>query len=99
MRVCLFRHFGFFGNYCLQSITNVVTSRPRDAPPLVFLHGMLATLTRWSPNIADLSKDYRIYAIDIMGQPSKSVQACDSVRFRHQILENGYLEDQVLCCI
>jgi pimeloyl-ACP methyl ester carboxylesterase len=27
----------------------------------------------WSPNIADFSKDYRVYAIDTMGQPSKSV--------------------------
>ena len=54
-------------------ITNVVTSGPRDAPPLVLLHGMLATLTMWAPNIADLSKDYRVYAIDIMGQPTKSV--------------------------
>ena len=27
----------------------------------------------WSPNIADFSKDYRVYAIDVMGQPSKSI--------------------------
>ena len=53
--------------------THVVTSGPKDAPPLVLLHGMLGTLTMWSPNIADLSKDYRVYAIDVMGQPGKSV--------------------------
>ena len=27
----------------------------------------------WSPNIADFSKGYRVYAIDVMGQPSKSI--------------------------
>ena len=41
--------------------------------PLVLLHGYMATSTMWSPNIADFSKDYRVYAIDVMGQPSKSI--------------------------
>ena len=54
-------------------MTHVVASGPRDAPPLVLLHGYWATLTMWTPNIADFSKDYRVYAIDVMGQPSKSI--------------------------
>jgi len=54
-------------------MTHVVSSGPKDAPPLVLLHGYFATLTMWSPNIADFSKDYRVYAIDVMGQPGKSV--------------------------
>jgi pimeloyl-ACP methyl ester carboxylesterase len=29
----------------------------------------------WAPNIADFSKDYRVYAVDVMGQPSKSIPA------------------------
>ena len=53
--------------------THGVTSGSKDAPPLVLLHGMLGTVTMWSPNIADLSKDYRVYAIDVKGQPGKSV--------------------------
>src|SRR5580765_7781478 len=52
--------------------THVVVSGPKDAPPLVLLHGYMATSTMWSPNMADFSKDYRVYAIDVMGQPSKS---------------------------
>jgi pimeloyl-ACP methyl ester carboxylesterase len=32
----------------------------------------MATSAMWSPNMADFSKDYRVYAIDVMGQPSKS---------------------------
>ena len=54
-------------------ITHVVASGPKDAPPLVLLHGYMATLTMWSPNIADFSKDYRVYAVDVMGQPGKSI--------------------------
>jgi len=27
----------------------------------------------WSPNIADFSKDYRVYALDMMGQPGKTI--------------------------
>ena len=27
----------------------------------------------WSANIADFSKEYRVYAIDVMGQPGKSL--------------------------
>ena len=54
-------------------MTHVVTSGPNDAPPLVLLHGQCGTLTMWAPNIADFSKDHRVYAIDVMGQPSKSI--------------------------
>jgi len=46
-------------------MTHVVTSGPKDAPPLVLLHGYISTLTMWSPNVADFSKDYRVYAIDV----------------------------------
>jgi pimeloyl-ACP methyl ester carboxylesterase len=54
-------------------ITHVVVSGPKEAPPLVLLHGYWATLTMWTPNVAELSKDYRVYAIDVMGQPGKSI--------------------------
>lgn len=52
--------------------THVVASGPKTAPPLVLLHGYMATLTMWSPNIAALSRDHRVYAVDVMGQPNKS---------------------------
>ena len=53
--------------------THVVICGPKTAPPLVLLHGYMATSVMWSPNIADFSEDYRVYAIDTMGQPSKSI--------------------------
>jgi pimeloyl-ACP methyl ester carboxylesterase len=53
--------------------THVIVSGPQDGPPLVLLHGFITTLVMWAPNIADLSREYRVYAIDTMGQPSKSI--------------------------
>ena len=53
--------------------THVVVSGPEDAPPLVLLHGFMNTLTIWIPNVTDLSKAYRLYAVDTMSQPSKSI--------------------------
>jgi pimeloyl-ACP methyl ester carboxylesterase len=64
--------------------THVVVCGPKDAPPLVLLHGYMATVTMWSPNIVAFSKEYRVYAIDVMGQPSKSVPAqpiCNTADF------------------
>jgi pimeloyl-ACP methyl ester carboxylesterase len=52
--------------------THVVICGPPTAPPVVLLHGYMATLTMWWPNIAAFSKDYRVYAVDVMGQPGKS---------------------------
>jgi pimeloyl-ACP methyl ester carboxylesterase len=53
--------------------THLVACGPKGGPALVLLHGYLATLNMWLPNIADLSKDYRVYALDVMGQPGKSI--------------------------
>jgi pimeloyl-ACP methyl ester carboxylesterase len=81
-------------------ITHVVASGPNDAPPLVLLHGYMATLTMWAPNIADFSKEYRVFAVDVMGQPSKSIpdepirNAADYVAWLTAIL-NGLSLDRV----
>jgi pimeloyl-ACP methyl ester carboxylesterase len=53
--------------------THAVVCGSKTAPPLVLLHGYMATLTMWAPNIAAFSKDYRVYAVDVMGQPGKSI--------------------------
>jgi pimeloyl-ACP methyl ester carboxylesterase len=53
--------------------THLVASGPKDAPALVLLHGGRASLTMWSPNVGDLSREHRVYAIDIIGQPGRSI--------------------------
>ena len=53
--------------------THLVASGPAHAPPLVLLHGFGGSLTMWWPNVADLSRSYRVYAVDVVGQPGKSI--------------------------
>jgi pimeloyl-ACP methyl ester carboxylesterase len=53
--------------------THVVATGPQGAPALVLLHMDYLSSTMWATNIADLSRDYRVYAVDVVGQPGKSV--------------------------
>jgi pimeloyl-ACP methyl ester carboxylesterase len=53
--------------------THVIASGPKEAQPLVLLHATSASSTMWFPNIADLSRNYRAYALDTIGEPGKSV--------------------------
>jgi pimeloyl-ACP methyl ester carboxylesterase len=53
--------------------THLVAAGPEHAPALVLLHADFFSLTMWAANVADLSRERRVYAVDIMGQPGKSV--------------------------
>nr|WP_294859664.1 alpha/beta hydrolase [uncultured Fluviicola sp.] len=55
-----------FGN------AHVLICGKTDNPPLVLLHGMNASSTMWYPNMKDLAKNYRVYAIDFLLEPGKS---------------------------
>src|SRR6478752_7354573 len=58
----------------------------------------MATSIMWSPNMADFSERYRVYAIDTMGQPGKSVpvepirNADDYVRWLTETLDALHLD-------
>jgi pimeloyl-ACP methyl ester carboxylesterase len=54
--------------------THVVACGPKDAPPLVLLPSLAASATLWRPNVAALAERFRLYAIDPIGQPGKSLQ-------------------------
>jgi pimeloyl-ACP methyl ester carboxylesterase len=53
--------------------THVIASGPRHAPPLILLPSLAATALVWRPNIAALSRARRCYAIDVIGQPGRSL--------------------------
>jgi pimeloyl-ACP methyl ester carboxylesterase len=53
--------------------THVIVSGAKNARPLVLLHGMHASSTMWAPNIKDFAAEYRVYAIDSIIEPGKSV--------------------------
>jgi pimeloyl-ACP methyl ester carboxylesterase len=42
-------------------------------PPMILLPGYGANSTMWYPNIAALSGQFRVYAVDTIGQPGKSL--------------------------
>jgi pimeloyl-ACP methyl ester carboxylesterase len=45
----------------------VVELGPRDAPPVVFVHGLSGRWTNWLENIPDLARDHRVVAMDLPG--------------------------------
>ena len=55
--------------------THVIASGAEGSPPLLLLHATGTSSTMWFPNIGALSSAYRVYAVDIMGEPGKSRQS------------------------
>jgi hypothetical protein len=53
--------------------THINASGPENAPAMVLLPGFGPNSTQWFPNIAALSSQFRVYALDTIGQPGKSV--------------------------
>ncbi|MES2568243.1 MAG: alpha/beta hydrolase [Bacteroidota bacterium] len=56
---------------------HVIICGPENGEPIVLLHGMNASSTMWYPNIKPLSEKYRVYAIDFLLEPGKSVCEID----------------------
>lgn len=55
--------------------THVNACGPRDAPPLLLLPGGGgATSASWFANVGALSRDHRVYAADLIGEPGLSVR-------------------------
>ena len=53
--------------------TRVHVCGPDRGTPLVLLHGRGATSTVWFRNVAELSRDRRVYALDQLGDAGRSV--------------------------
>lgn len=53
--------------------TYVHISGQPNAPPLVLLHGAAGNSLQWIPNVAALSQDYRVYAIDNIYDHGRSI--------------------------
>jgi pimeloyl-ACP methyl ester carboxylesterase len=52
--------------------THLLASGAPESPPLILLGGAGANATRWLPNIADLSRTFRTYCLDGLGETGKS---------------------------
>jgi pimeloyl-ACP methyl ester carboxylesterase len=53
--------------------THINATGSKDQPAMVLLPGFGANSTMWFPNIAALSNQFRVYALDTPGQPGKSI--------------------------
>jgi pimeloyl-ACP methyl ester carboxylesterase len=53
-------------------IVHVIQAGSKNGKDLVLLHGMDASSTMWYPNIKELSRKHRVYAIDFIMEPGKS---------------------------
>lgn len=53
--------------------THIIASGPEDAPALVLLASFAGTAMVWRLNVEGLSRHFRVYAVDVIGQPGKSL--------------------------
>jgi pimeloyl-ACP methyl ester carboxylesterase len=70
--------------------THVVVSGPADAPPVLLLPSFAGTATVWRLNVAGLSQHFRTYAVDVIGQPGKSLAVR---RLRHRRDYSAWMAD------
>lgn len=52
--------------------TFVVASGAAGAPPMVLLHGSSTNSAMWAGDVVEYSRDHRVYAVDILGEPGHS---------------------------
>jgi pimeloyl-ACP methyl ester carboxylesterase len=52
--------------------TFVITCGDETSPALVLLHGAGTNSATWFADIAALSREFRVYAVDLIGEPGKS---------------------------
>lgn len=55
--------------------THIISCGPPNAAPLILLHAGQASSTMWFPNVADLTKQFHVLAVDTLGEPGKSIPA------------------------
>ncbi|AOS62365.1 alpha/beta fold hydrolase [Actinoalloteichus hymeniacidonis] len=58
-----------------EGATFVISAGPEVAPPLLLLHGSGSNSTQWMGRIAELAAHFRVYAVDVIGEPGFSAPA------------------------
>lgn len=52
--------------------TFIIASGQNTTPPLVLLHGAATNSAMWAGDVGAYSRHYRVYAVDLLGEPGKS---------------------------
>jgi pimeloyl-ACP methyl ester carboxylesterase len=50
----------------------VITAGEKSLPPLILLHGSSSNSAMWIGDMAEMTKYFRVYAVDLPGEPGKS---------------------------
>ena len=83
----------------IYSRTHLLVLGPEDAQPLILLHGMVLSSTVWYKNVEELSKNYRVYCVDIPADFGKSSikkplkTKDDYIEFFNQLIMQLHLEE------
>jgi pimeloyl-ACP methyl ester carboxylesterase len=62
-----------------QGATFVIASGPRDAPAVLLLHGSNANSSSWMGDVPALARRFRVYAVDMIGEPGLSAPSRPSL--------------------
>ncbi len=60
--------------------TYIVEAGDIDAPPLLLLHGSCSNTCMWLGDMGQLKKQFRVIAVDIIGEPGKSAESRPDLR-------------------
>lgn len=60
--------------------THLIAAGEKEAAPLVLVQGLGGNAMLWQPQLADLSRTHRVYALDVIGQMGKSAATWLSYR-------------------
>lgn len=52
--------------------TFAITCGPKEGPPILLLHGSATNSFIWTEDIPEWARDFRIYAVDLIGEPGLS---------------------------
>ena len=81
--------------------THVIVSGPATASPVVLVHAYYASAASWYRNVERLSEHYRVYSIDIIGDPNKSKpykpirEAEEFIQWFNEVMDKLNLEKSV----
>lgn len=64
--------------------TQVLISGEKHEKSIILLHAMGLNLTSWAPNVEALSKHYRVYAVDAIGDQGRSIVRRDYPENSHE---------------
>lgn len=82
--------------------TFIIASGEKEHKPIILLHGSSTNSAMWMGDVEKLSKNYRVYAVDIIGEPGKSDENRPDMKGNHygkwldEILDSLNIEKTIL---